>query len=108
MCEYCEQKDKWGCGKEIMSEVCIINGEKLSVVTFGYEQCVDINYCPMCGRKLGVSTLFGMQIEEVDEPIVSMSYGFEEMTWGITMPSIFEAGYTSFIDATGKVRKGQV
>jgi hypothetical protein len=52
MCEYCEQKDKYGYSKEIMSEVCIVNGEKLSVVTYGFEECVDINYCPMCGRNL--------------------------------------------------------
>jgi hypothetical protein len=53
MCEYCEQKDKYGYSKEIMSEVRIVNGEKLSVVTFGFEECGDINYCSMCGHKLG-------------------------------------------------------
>jgi predicted aconitase with swiveling domain len=52
MCEYCEQKDKYGYSKEIMSEVCIVNGEKLSVVIYGCELCGDINYCPMCGRNL--------------------------------------------------------
>jgi hypothetical protein len=53
MCEYCEQKDKYGYSKEIMDGVCIVNEEKLSVVTCGFEECVDINYCPICGRKLG-------------------------------------------------------
>jgi hypothetical protein len=56
MCEYCEQRNKWGEGKDILSEVCIINGLQLSATCYGCEEVANINYCFMCGRKLREET----------------------------------------------------
>lgn len=70
MCEYCREKDR----KELYREEYFIDFENIFLITeirgempSGWalethttdEQCLDhdghiyINYCPMCGRKLG-------------------------------------------------------
>ena len=51
MCEYCE-------GKNIITidgrlAVYINNQNKLKIITVNEEFGEQINYCPMCGRKLG-------------------------------------------------------
>lgn len=54
MCECCEEIDYWKEdsidkeGTEILSQI-VIKRKRSSLTT----QTFDLNYCPMCGRKLG-------------------------------------------------------
>ena len=58
-CEYCEDgrrltiKQSWNLGDFVNNEIRLSIEENLIGIDYkGYFFFVDINYCPMCGRKL--------------------------------------------------------
>lgn len=61
MCEYCEKRKRLkscnfcgGANLTILGDVLDINGDKRKFNIFKriYSPRFEINYCPMCGRKL--------------------------------------------------------
>lgn len=57
MCEYCcEDYDGWYKPLDKNGHVCIfdtVNEQILEIDWYGRRMKMPINYCPMCGRKLG-------------------------------------------------------
>ena len=57
MCKYCEKsksleiKDAYG-DLDLRIEEIYVEDKHLGIDTISHRNYIDINYCPMCGRKL--------------------------------------------------------